>query len=94
VGPEVLSVEFAGELLARYDVEYSVRTNILREVRSPRLFETARRRASPQPRLFKLAALGGVGWLKALKLEVYAPRRPRRPLALQEALFPYHEAWG
>jgi hypothetical protein len=37
---------------------------------------------------------GEDGWLKALRLEDYAARRPRRPPALQQALFPYHEAWG
>jgi hypothetical protein len=47
-------------------------------------------------RLFGLAeTLGEDGWLKALRLEDYvARRRPRRPQALQQALFPYHEAWG
>jgi len=46
-------------------------------------------------RLFGLAeGLGEGGWLKALRLEDYVARRPRRPQALQQALFPYHEAWG
>ena len=45
----------------------------------------------PQLRLF---ALDEAGWLKAMKLEDYAARRPRRPEKLQQALFPYHEAWG
>ena len=39
-----------------------------------------------------LLALGEGGWLKAMRLEGYAPRRPRGPLALQQALFPYAEA--
>ena len=57
------------------------------------LFETPF--APDQMRLFGLAeALGEDGWLKALRLEDYAARRPRRPPALQQALFPYHEAWG
>jgi hypothetical protein len=43
----------------------------------------------PQLRLF---ALVDAGWLKALKLEGYAPRRPRAPWALQEVLFSYLEA--
>jgi putative transposase len=94
LGPDVLSVEFAGDTLARYDVQYSPRTNRLREVKSPRLFQTPHRRGSTQPRLFELAALGEGGWLKALRLEDYAPRRPRRSAILQEALFAYHEAWG
>ena len=36
---------------------------------------------------------GDGGWLKTLRLEDYAPRR-LRPESLQQALFPYHEAWG
>jgi hypothetical protein len=56
----------------------------------PRLFGTTAIVA--QPRLFGLDALGETGWLKALKLEGYAPRRPRGPMALQQALFPYAEA--
>jgi hypothetical protein len=38
-------------------------------------------------------SLGDGGWLKTLRLEDYAPRR-LRPVSLQLALFPYHEAWG
>ncbi len=45
-----------------------------------------------QPSLFGLDVLGEAGWLKALRLERYAPRRPRGPLALQQALLPYAEA--
>ena len=90
LGPDVLNVEFAGETLARYEVEYSARTNRLREVKRPKLFETAHRRGSArQPRLFELADLGEGGWLKALKLDGYAPRRSRRRQALQEVLFAY-----
>lgn len=48
-----------------------------------------------QMRLFRLAeVLGEGGWLKAIRLEDYTARRPRRPPALRQALFPYHEAWG
>ncbi len=44
-------------------------------------------------RLFGLAeVLGEDGWLKALKLDEYAPRRPRRPRALQGTLFPHLDA--
>jgi hypothetical protein len=64
----------------------------LRAVERLRLFETSRRRGWPQPRLFGLDALGEGGWLKALRLEGYATRAPRRPQALQQALFPYAEA--
>jgi hypothetical protein len=43
--------------------------------------------------LFDLAqALGEEGWLKALKLGEYAPRKPRRPGALQQVLFAYTKA--
>lgn len=55
------------------------------------LFETAHRRGSTQPRLFELAALDETGWLKALRLEEYAARNPRRSDALQQTLFPYLE---
>jgi hypothetical protein len=46
-----------------------------------------------QPKLFALSILGEGGWLKALRLKYYAPRRTQ-PGSLQQALFPYHEAWG
>jgi hypothetical protein len=92
LGAESLFVEFAGDILARYDADYSARANRLREVRSPRLFETAHRRSLAQPRLFGLTILGEAGWLKALRKEEYAPRKPRRPQALQQALFAYMEA--
>jgi hypothetical protein len=42
-----------------------------------------------RPRLFDL---GSVGWLRALKLDGYAPRSPRRPQALQDVLVPYLDA--
>ncbi len=92
LGAESVAVEFAGDTLARYDVEYSARANLLREVKKPRLFETIHRRTLAQPRLFELVALGEGGWLKALKKEEYAPRKPRRPQALQQVLFSYTEA--
>jgi hypothetical protein len=47
----------------------------------------------PQPKLFDLGeVLGEEGWVKFLKLDEYAPRRPRRPDELQQVLFPYTEA--
>ena len=73
--------------IARYDVEYSPRTDRLREVKRPRLF--SHRFAVAQLRLFELDALGESGWLKAVRLEGYVPRSPRRPQVLQQALFPY-----
>lgn len=92
LGPDVLSLEFAGDTLARYEVEYSARADRLRRVRRPRLFETSHRHGSPQPRLFGPGALGEGGWLKALRLEGYAPRRPKGPMDLQGVLFPYLDA--
>jgi putative transposase len=92
LGTESLTVEFAGDTLARYAVEHSARTNRLREVKSPQLFETVHRRTPAQPRLFELVVLGDTGWLKALRKERYALRKPRRPQALQQALFSYIEA--
>ncbi len=87
---ESLTVEHAGEPLSRYEVQVEASTGELRSVGRPRLFETSR--ALPQPRLFALDALGEIGWLKALRLGGYAPRRPQGPAALQQALFPYAEA--
>jgi hypothetical protein len=92
LGAESLSVEYAGDTLARYDADYSARSNRLREVGRPRLFETVHRRKPAQTRLFELVILGDAGWLKALKKKGYAPRKPRRPQALQQALFSYMEA--
>jgi hypothetical protein len=67
-------------------------TGALRSVGRPLLFESPR--VLPQPRLFALNSLGEGGWLKALRLAGYAPRGPRRPEGLQQALFAHHEAWG
>lgn len=84
-----LTLEHAGEALSRYDVEYPPGSKKLARVSRPRLFETSR--VLPQLRLFGLEALGETGWLKALKLEEYATRRPRRQ-ALQQPLFAYLDA--
>lgn len=89
--PGSLTVEYAGETLSAYDVVVEglsgSEAGKLRTVRRPRLFEASY--ALPQLRLF---ALDDVGWLKVLKLEGYAPRRPRSPMLLQEVLFPYLDA--
>lgn len=87
---ESLTVEHGGEALARYGVDYAAAFGKLRAVARPRLFESSF--AVPQPRLFALDARGENGWLKALRLEGYAPRVPRGPRELQGALFPYAEA--
>ena len=93
---ETLTVEHAGEALSAYEVDYDAdggrgRSGRLLGVKKPTLFETSH--ASCQPRLFGLDALGEGGWLKAVRLADYAARRTR-PGSLQQALFPYHEAWG
>ena len=63
----------------------------LLRVKSPTLFETPF--ASNQMRLFGLAeTLGDDGWLKAVMLEDYAPRRGGGATALQGVLFPYLDA--
>ena len=63
-----------------------------RALARPVLFETTV--MLPQPKLFGLASLWESGWLKTLRLEDYAPRKKSRLGPLQQALFPYHEAWG
>lgn len=88
-------LEYAGETLSCYEVEYvpgSARAaGKLKEVRCLELFETAHSLA--QPRLFGLEeALGADGWLKALKLDEYAPRRSGQAQAPQQVLFPYASA--
>ena len=89
---ESLTVEHAGEPLSRYEVMLEPDTGELRSVARPRLFESSRALRRPQGRLFALETLGEGGWLKAMRLAGYAPRSPRRPASLQEALFPYAEA--
>ena len=89
---ESLTVEHAGEPLSRYDVRVEAATGDLRSVARPRLFENSHGLYRSQRRLFALDALGEGGWLKALKLDGYAPRAPRRPRALKQAIFPYAEA--
>lgn len=85
-----LTLEHRGQPISRYDVEFVAGTAELRAVGRPTLFETSY--ALPQLRLFALDALGGGAWLKALKLDAYAPRTPWRLEALQQALFAYMEA--
>jgi len=94
LGSDALSVEHAGEPLSRYEVEYrpgsAGAAGELRSVRFLELFETAHPLA--QLKLFGLQEVLGDGWLKALKLDGYAPRQFRYPEALQQVLFPYMEA--
>ncbi len=93
---ETLRVEYAGQTLSSYEVTYQPHSagsrGRLRAVARPTLFETLYQRSSPQLRLFELGeVLGDTGWLKAIKVEGYARRRPR-PQALQEVLFSYLDA--
>jgi hypothetical protein len=85
--PGSLTLEYGGEALSAYDIELLRESGKLKAVGGARLFETSY--VLPQPRLF---ALDEAGWLKALKLEGYAPRRPSGPMALQEVLFSYLDA--
>ena len=56
------------------------------------LFETSIASVAKPLSLFDLEeVLGGEGWLKALKLDEYAPQL-RRPDKLQQVLFPYTQA--
>ena len=82
-----LTLEYGGQTLSAYDVELAPETGKPKTVGSARLFETTY--VLPQLRLF---APEEAGWLKALKLEGYAPRRQPKPMALQEVLFSYLEA--
>ena len=50
--------------------------------------------AAAQPRRFGLDALCEAGWLKALRLDGYAPRRSGPPQGLQGALFPFSLWWS
>lgn len=84
---ENLTVEYQGEALSRYEVALQAETGRLREVGSPQVFETTHR--SPQPRLFDLS---DILWLRALRVNDYAPRSPSRRQVLQQALFPHAEA--
>jgi hypothetical protein len=88
---ESLTVEHAGEPLSRYEVRIEPESGELRSVARPRLFENYHGLRRPQRRLFALDSLGEGGWLKALKLRGYVARWPRRPPALQQALFAYAE---
>jgi len=87
---KTLTLEHAGQALSRYDVEYAPGDpgeagKKLAASRRPRLFETSF--ALAQLRLFGLDCLGESGWLKAMRLEDYAPRRPH-PERCRTCCFP------
>jgi hypothetical protein len=87
-GDGEMAVEYGGRTLSRYDVSFSRDAATLEAVTNPRLFATPY--ATTQPKLFTLEdALGEGGWLKALRLEEYAPRKSHRPILLQQVLFSY-----
>lgn len=96
VQEDSLTVEYGGEALSRYEVECDPAAGVssvgrLRRVKGHALFETSM--ILPQLRLFNLGeALGEEGWIKAIKLDEYAPRLPRLPDKLQQVLFSYTEA--
>ena len=91
VSPDALTVEHGGKTLSRYEVEYRPASagvaGELRQVRCLELLETAH--LLPQPRLFGLEEALGEGWIKALKLDGYAPRNAPGEPVTQEALFPH-----
>ena len=93
---KTLTVEHAGRPLSSYEVDHDPAggrggSGTLLAVRGPTVFETPF--ASRQMRLFGLAeTLGDEGWLKALRLEDYAPRMARRPAMLQQVLFAHTDA--
>lgn len=79
---EQLTVEFADEPLAQYHVRYAPDKQHFKDVTVAHLFDTAHR--SKQLPLWQL---GDGEWLKVLRLEPYAPRRPRHATHTQERLF-------
>jgi hypothetical protein len=98
VAEDALTVEYGREALSRYEVECDPAAGVspvgrLRRVNAHTLFETSITTLAKPLRLFNLEeVLGEEGWIKVLKLEEYAPRKPRRPDKLQQVLFPYTEA--
>ena len=100
VAEDALTVEYGGEALSRYEVECDPSfaggvgaVGKLQRVKGYTLFETSVASSAKPLKLFELAeVLGEEGWIKAIKLEEYAPRMPRCPDKLQQALFPYTEA--
>lgn len=81
-------------MLSRYEVlfqpgEQLRRSGSPRQIKEEQLFETPYRHNRQQMSLFDPSALGESGWIKALRLEDYAPRKPCRPQMLQEVLFSY-----
>ncbi len=82
VWDEELTIEYAGDTLARYRVSYEPDGHRLREVGEPRLFATGH--ASPQPFLPPLEELD---WRLAQRVAPYRPRRRRGGGGRQALLF-------
>jgi len=78
-----LTVEFADEPLAQYQVTYQPDRRHLKAVTEPHLFETPHH--SPQLPLWEM---GDGEWLPVLRLATYAPRRIRPTAPQQAHLFP------
>ncbi len=79
---QTLTVEFADEALAQYQVTYQPDRRHFTAITGPRLFETPHR--SPQLPLWEL---GEGEWLHVLRLPDYAPRRRRAADPRQPPLF-------
>ncbi len=79
---EHLTVEFADEPLAQYQVTYQPDKRHLKTVTVAQLFDTPHR--SPQLPLWEL---GDGEWLKVLKRAPYAARQRQRSTHVQAALF-------
>lgn len=97
LGAENLTLEYSGQTLSRYEVRYQPGEKLtsnanLQQITAEQFFDSPYGKSRQQARLFELTALGDSGWIKALRLEDYAPRKPRKPEMLQEVLFSYLDA--
>ena len=80
---ETLTLEYATDTLAQYTVAFESDERHIRAVRDPRLCAT--RYPARQP---FLPTLDAVAWQPALRLPIYAARRPGPPGLVQVPLFP------
>lgn len=83
---QTLTVEFADEALAQYQVTYQPDRRHFPAIAEPRLFETPHR--SPQAPLWEVDE---GAWLKVLRLPDYAPHHARPSRAGQSPLFSLEE---
>ena len=84
---QTLTVEFADDALAQYQVTYQPDRRHVTPFTEPRLFETPHR--SPQPPLW---GVGEGEWLKVLRLPDDATRRARPSRVGQLPLFSSEDA--